>query len=71
MLPPSLIEATTLGDLLLRAAARWPEREALVFPHARLTYHELAERACVRAPSSRRGWSRAITSASCRTTCRK
>ena len=49
MLPPSLIEATTLGDLLLRAAARWPEREALVFPHARLTYRELAERACVRA----------------------
>ena len=49
MLPPALIEATTLGDLLLRAAARWPEREALVFPHARLTYRELAERACARA----------------------
>lgn len=49
MLSPALIEATTLGDLLLRAAARWPEREALVFPDARLTYRELAERACTRA----------------------
>ncbi len=49
MPPPALIEATTLGDLLLRAAARWPEREALVFPHARLSYRELAERACLRA----------------------
>lgn len=49
MLPANLIEATTLGDLLLRAAARWPEREALVFPHARLSYRELAERACLRA----------------------
>ena len=49
MPPPALIEATTLGDLLLRAAARWPEREALVFPHLRLGYRELAERACLRA----------------------
>jgi acyl-CoA synthetase (AMP-forming)/AMP-acid ligase II len=49
MPPPPLIEATTLGDLLLRAAARWPERDALVFPHARLSYRELAERACLRA----------------------
>ena len=49
MLPANLIEATTLGDLLLRAAARWPEREALAFPQARLSYGELAERACLRA----------------------
>jgi len=31
------IEATTLGDLLLRSAAAWPEREVLVFSHQRLT----------------------------------
>jgi acyl-CoA synthetase (AMP-forming)/AMP-acid ligase II len=40
-----LIEATTLGDLLLHAAERWPDREALVFPAERLTYRELADRA--------------------------
>jgi acyl-CoA synthetase (AMP-forming)/AMP-acid ligase II len=45
----SLIEATTLGDLLLRAAERWPERDALVFPDSRLGYRELAERARTRA----------------------
>ena len=40
-----IIECTTLGDLLLRAAERWPEREALVFPGQRLTYSRLADRA--------------------------
>ena len=40
-----LIEVTTLGDLLLRAANKWPDREALVFPGERLTYAQLAERA--------------------------
>jgi len=42
---PRLIEVTTLGDLLLRAAHKWPGREALVFPHERLSYAQLAERA--------------------------
>lgn len=41
----SLIEVTTLGDHLLRAAQRWPERAALVMPGVRLTYAQLAERA--------------------------
>ena len=40
-----LIEVTTLGDLLLRAAKQWPDHEALVFPSERLTYAQLAERA--------------------------
>lgn len=40
-----LIEVTTLGDLLLRAAHKWPDAEALVFPDERLTYAQLAERA--------------------------
>ncbi len=40
-----LIEVTTLGDLLLRAANKWPDDEALVFPGQRLTYAQLAERA--------------------------
>jgi len=40
-----LIEVTTLGDLLLRAANKWPDQEALVFPGESLTYAQLAERA--------------------------
>ncbi len=40
-----IIEVTSLGDLLLRAAATWPDAEALVFPGQRLTYAQLAERA--------------------------
>jgi len=40
-----LIEVTTLGDLLLRAANKWPDHEALVFPGERLTYAQLAKRA--------------------------
>lgn len=44
-----LIEATTLGDLLLRGANKWPDKEALVFPGERLTYAELAERARAQA----------------------
>src|SRR6476620_11585693 len=39
------ITATTMGDLLLRTAQRRPEHEALVFPHARFTYGEVADRA--------------------------
>ncbi len=44
-----LIKVTTLGDLLLRAADKWPDAEALVFPSERLTYARLAERAQERA----------------------
>jgi fatty-acyl-CoA synthase len=40
-----IINVTTLGDLLLRAAQKWPDKEALVFPDQRLTYAQLAERA--------------------------
>ena len=44
-----LIEASTLGDLLLHGAREWPAREVLVFPGERLTYAGLAERALHRA----------------------
>ena len=44
-----IIEVTTLGDLLLRAAEKWPAREALVFPAERLTYTQLTERALEKA----------------------
>ncbi|MBI1181144.1 MAG: AMP-binding protein [Alphaproteobacteria bacterium] len=37
-----LIEATSLGDLLLRAADRWPDRDALVFPEQRRSFAEMA-----------------------------
>src|ERR1700754_4757759 len=37
------IEATTLGHVVDRQAQVTPEREALVFPDARLTYAQLAE----------------------------
>jgi len=40
-----LIDVTTLGDLLLRAAERWPDQEALIFPDQRLSYAQLAQRA--------------------------
>jgi acyl-CoA synthetase (AMP-forming)/AMP-acid ligase II len=40
-----LIEMTTLGDLLLRAANKWPNEDALVFPDQRLSYEQLAQRA--------------------------
>ena len=49
MLNRDLIEATTLGDLLLRGASKWPDREVLVFPGERLTYAGLAERARAQA----------------------
>ena len=39
------ISTTTMGDLLLRSAERRPDHEALVFPHARFTYREVAGRA--------------------------
>jgi len=45
------IHATTMGDLLLTAADRYPDTLALVFPDASLTYSELAQRALRRARS--------------------
>jgi acyl-CoA synthetase (AMP-forming)/AMP-acid ligase II len=43
------IGATTLGDLLLRAADEYPDSDAIVFPDRRQSYAELAERAYQRA----------------------
>ncbi len=45
------IQVTTLGDLLLTAADRYPDSPALIFPGIRLTYAQLAERALRRARS--------------------
>jgi fatty-acyl-CoA synthase len=39
----SWIDVTTTGDLLLRAAERWPDDEAVVFPGRRVTYAGLAD----------------------------
>jgi fatty-acyl-CoA synthase len=47
----SLIEVTTLGDLLVRAAHRWPDADAIVFPDDRRTYADLLSRARFRARS--------------------
>ena len=43
------ISVTTMGDLLLSAADRYPDTPALVFPDAQFTYQELANRALHRA----------------------
>ena len=43
------IQVTTMGDLLLSAADRYPDTPALVFPETALTYAQLAERAMHRA----------------------
>jgi fatty-acyl-CoA synthase len=45
------IHVTTMGDLLLTAADRHPDKLALVFPESRYTYSELAARAIRRARS--------------------
>jgi acyl-CoA synthetase (AMP-forming)/AMP-acid ligase II len=45
------INVTTMGDLLLTAADRDPDKLALVFPETRYTYAELAARAIRRARS--------------------
>ena len=45
------ISVTTMGDLLLTAADRYPDTLALVFPDAQFTYGELASRALLRARS--------------------
>ncbi len=42
---PHRIEATTLGDLLLKAADRWPENDAVVFPDSRRTYRQAVDKA--------------------------
>ena len=44
---PSLyrIDATTIGDLLLKACDRYPDHPALIFPEATWTYAQLTERA--------------------------
>ena len=47
------IQATTLGDLLLIAADRYPDTAAVVLPDRRLSYAELAERAVHRARALR------------------
>ena len=44
-------QATAIGDILLRAAEQRPDREAIVFPHSRFTYREVAERAIQTARS--------------------
>ena len=43
------IQVTTLGDLLLTAADRYPDSPALIFPGLRVTYAQLAARALARA----------------------
>jgi fatty-acyl-CoA synthase len=45
------IAVTTIGDLLLSAADRYPDTPALIFPDAQYTYRELAARAIRRARS--------------------
>jgi fatty-acyl-CoA synthase/long-chain acyl-CoA synthetase len=45
------IQVTTIGDLLLQAADRYPDKLALVLPESRLTYGQLAARAMQRARS--------------------
>jgi fatty-acyl-CoA synthase len=45
------IQVTTLGDLLLGAADRYPDSLALILPGQRMTYAQLAERALWRARS--------------------
>ncbi|MBM3678007.1 MAG: acyl--CoA ligase [Actinobacteria bacterium] len=41
--PAAYVEVATMGDVLARAATRWPDRDALVFPDLRRTYAELYE----------------------------
>ena len=45
------ISVTTIGDLLLSAADRYPDTPALIFPDTQYTYRELAVRAIRRARS--------------------
>jgi acyl-CoA synthetase (AMP-forming)/AMP-acid ligase II len=43
------IRATSLGDLLLRSAVKWPDNIALIFPDEKITYSQLYERAFEKA----------------------
>ena len=45
------ISVTTMGDLLLSAADRYPDTPALVFPDSQYSYRKLAARAVLRARS--------------------
>ena len=47
------IQATTLGDLLLTAADRYPDTAAVVLPDKRVNYRELADRAMLKARALR------------------
>jgi len=49
------ISVTTIGDLLLTAADRYPDSDAIVFPEARLSYGQLVERSLK--------WARALRAA--------
>lgn len=35
------VQVSTIGDLLVRAASRWPDKEAVVFPEERRTYADM------------------------------
>lgn len=50
----SVVDPTSIGDLIERAASRWPSAEAVVARSGRLTYAELRERVR-RAASALRG----------------
>lgn len=39
--PADWVEVSTIGDLLVRAASRWPDKEAVVFPGERRTYADM------------------------------
>ncbi len=42
---PDWVEVCTIGDLLVRAATLWPDKEWMVFPEIRVTYGQFLERA--------------------------
>ena len=46
MAPPSRdwVEVCTIGDLLVRAASLWPEKEWMVFPEERYGYAAFLDR---------------------------
>src|ERR1700736_6761659 len=43
--PDGDTDVTTLADLVIRAARRQPDAEAICFPHTRVTYRQLVNRA--------------------------
>jgi fatty-acyl-CoA synthase len=42
-MPMARVESTTIGRVLLDAAQRWPDREAVVFPETRRSFGQLAD----------------------------